>query len=249
MPPSKPARSLCARPAPRQAARRMAICWVPDANGAADEPEPGRSAPQLRSRRPAGGGRGGRPDGAVRALVRGGAGGRGLRAQRHGAGDRGRRRAAVRPAWCCSRASMPRASSSTPTWRAARRSELAGNPRASLLFWWDRLHRQVRIEGTVEPGRRGRGRRLLRQPAARQPDRRHRLAAEPGDRRPRRAGGAGRGAGRPPPRGRAAAAPLGRLPRCGRPLLEFWQGRPSRLHDRLRYTRAREGWRIERLAP
>ncbi len=28
--------------------------------------------------------------------------------------------------------------------------ELAGNPRASLLFWWDRLHRQVRIEGTVE---------------------------------------------------------------------------------------------------
>ena len=29
--------------------------------------------------------------------------------------------------------------------------ELAGNARASLLFWWDRLHRQVRIEGRVEP--------------------------------------------------------------------------------------------------
>ena len=28
--------------------------------------------------------------------------------------------------------------------------ELAGNPQASLLFWWDRLHRQVRIEGTVQ---------------------------------------------------------------------------------------------------
>jgi pyridoxamine 5'-phosphate oxidase len=36
-----------------------------------------------------------------------------------------------------------------------------------------------------------------------------------------------------------------------RPLsIEFWQGRVSRLHDRLRYTRQEgEGWRIERLAP
>ncbi len=28
--------------------------------------------------------------------------------------------------------------------------DLAANPRAALLFWWDRLHRQVRIEGPVE---------------------------------------------------------------------------------------------------
>jgi len=31
--------------------------------------------------------------------------------------------------------------------------------------------------------------------------------------------------------------------------IEFWQGRPDRLHDRLRYIREAEGWRIERLAP
>lgn len=31
--------------------------------------------------------------------------------------------------------------------------------------------------------------------------------------------------------------------------LEFWQGRPNRLHDRLRYTRVEDGWRVERLAP
>jgi pyridoxamine 5'-phosphate oxidase len=31
--------------------------------------------------------------------------------------------------------------------------------------------------------------------------------------------------------------------------IEFWQGRASRLHDRFRYTRDADGWRIERLAP
>lgn len=32
-------------------------------------------------------------------------------------------------------------------------------------------------------------------------------------------------------------------------VIEFWQSRPSRLHDRLRYTRRERDWMIERLAP
>ena len=32
-------------------------------------------------------------------------------------------------------------------------------------------------------------------------------------------------------------------------LVEFWQGRADRLHDRLRYRRAGDGWVIERLSP
>ena len=31
--------------------------------------------------------------------------------------------------------------------------------------------------------------------------------------------------------------------------IEFWQGRPSRMHDRILYTKQEEAWKIERLAP
>jgi len=124
--------------------------------------------------------------------------------------------------------------------------ELEANPRAALVFYWRPLGRQVRIEGTVR-----------------------RLSAEESD-----AYWATR-----PPRSRAAAAasrqsepiasrpeleaeferllPGDEVPRPERwggyvlepEAIELWQHRDDRLHDRIRFTRAREGWREERLSP
>lgn len=126
--------------------------------------------------------------------------------------------------------------------------ELTANPRASLLFWWDRLHRQIRIEGAVQQvdsaeadayfASRPHGSRIgaIASPQSRVIDGRAGLKARfeelterhPEDvPRPRHWGGY----------------------RLRPTLLEFWQGRPSRLHDRLRYTPAGGAWRIERLAP
>ena len=127
-------------------------------------------------------------------------------------------------------------------------AELAGNPHAALLFWWDRLHRQVRIEGTVSQvaddeadayfASRPRGSRIgaLASPQSRVIDGRDVLEAKVGELLARHP------ADVPRPRHWS-----GYRVRPG--LFEFWQGRPSRLHDRLRYIRSSDGWRIERLAP
>jgi pyridoxamine 5'-phosphate oxidase len=128
--------------------------------------------------------------------------------------------------------------------------ELAANPRAALLFHWEPLGRQVRIEGPVErtsrqeseayAHSRSRGSQLsaLASPQSRPIPSREWLEER-----------AGELAGRYPP----GQEPLGenwggyRLkPRR----FEFWQHRTSRMHDRLLYTPDADGtWRIERLAP
>jgi len=128
-------------------------------------------------------------------------------------------------------------------------AELAENPRAALLFHWDPLGRQVRIEGPVA--------RVAREESAAYARSRARgsqlsALASPQSR---------------PVRDRAELErsvaelerryPAGELPvpenwggfRLTPETFEFWQQRRDRLHDRLLYRRGAGGWLIERLAP
>jgi pyridoxamine 5'-phosphate oxidase len=128
--------------------------------------------------------------------------------------------------------------------------ELAANPRAALCFFWQPLERQVRIEGVVE-----------------RVDRAESEAYFHG--RPRQAQiGAWVSQQSRPITSRAELERLeaelqkrfgdGPVPlpeywggfRVVPHAIEFWQGRPSRLHDRLLYTRSQSGaWTIQRLSP
>lgn len=134
-------------------------------------------------------------------------------------------------------------------YESAKSEHLAAEPRAALLFTWLQLHRQVRILGEVERvasdecdayfASRPRGSQIGAWASPQSqviPDRQwletrvEQMGATFGD---------------------------GEVPRPAfwggwrlRPhSFEFWQGRPSRLHDRLRYVRVDGHWRVERLAP
>ena len=134
-------------------------------------------------------------------------------------------------------------------YRSRKGRELARNPRATLLFYWGEIERQVRIDGRVE--------KLM----ARESD--EYFATRPRGSQlsawasPQSALVAGRG---PLERRFAAFArkypdAVPRPPHWGGcrlvpEVFEFWQGREDRLHDRILYRRVRGGrWRIERLAP
>ena len=134
-------------------------------------------------------------------------------------------------------------------YRSRKGRELALNPQGALLFHWIELERQVRIEGEVEMvareesdeyyASRPLGSRLgawaspQSEVIARSEELQSRLSevsAKFGDDPPR-----------PEHWGGYRLAP---------DIVEFWQGRPNRLHDRVRYIReSATVWKIERLAP
>ena len=127
--------------------------------------------------------------------------------------------------------------------------ELEENPRAALLFYWGELERQVRVEGAVSRvseeeadayyASRPRGSRLgaWASEQSRVVGGREVLEGRIGD---LEAEYEGREVPRPPFWGGY---------RVGPEVVEFWQGRENRLHDRLVYRRQGAGWEIRRLQP
>lgn len=127
--------------------------------------------------------------------------------------------------------------------------ELTENPWAALVFWWAALERQVRVEGRVEKvsaeesdayfQTRPRESQLGAWASPQSqviPDRatlEHRVAEL-------MARFNGQEVPRPPYWGGFRLIPE---------VIEFWQGRPGRLHDRIRYRRTPQGWVKDRLAP
>ena len=130
--------------------------------------------------------------------------------------------------------------------------ELAANPRCALLFPWHPIERQVRVEGVASPLPRDEVEAYFRSRPR---------GAQLGAWASRQSSVVG---------SRAAlaasyAAAEERFPdevdlpghwggyRVEPAVVEFWQGRPSRMHDRLLFRRgadpARDGWHVERLAP
>jgi pyridoxamine 5'-phosphate oxidase len=128
-------------------------------------------------------------------------------------------------------------------------AELDANPRAALLFHWEALGRQVRIEGRVERvagqesdayfATRPRGAQLAA--AASQQSSVLRDRAEIDDRVAELAREhEGSDVRRPDHWGGYRLVP---------DAYEFWQHRDDRMHDRLRYRRSDGGWVVERLSP
>ena len=134
---------------------------------------------------------------------------------------------------------------------------MQSNPRASLAFWWHELERQVRVEGKVVRlsneesqayfGLRARGSRVgawaSEQSKVLPEERGGREVLENRVRDTERRFEGVEDIPVPDFWGGLRVVP---------DMVEFWQGRESRLHDRFKYVRdggEQEGWKIERLSP
>ena len=132
---------------------------------------------------------------------------------------------------------------------SAKGQELAANPRATLVFFWAGLERQVRVSGTVtRVDAAASDAYFLSRPRDSQVGA---WASPQSEVIPDRATLETRMAAATE---RFTAEAITRPPHWGGYLvtpawIEFWQGRPNRLHDRLRYHRAGDAWTIARLAP
>ncbi len=132
----------------------------------------------------------------------------------------------------------------------AKARQLAGNPRAALTFWWGALERQVNVTGTVGKTSREESTAYFQsRPASSQlgawASAQSEVVADRAQLEAQYAAALEKYGETdiplPPHWGGFRLAPQ---------TIEFWQGRRSRLHDRLRYTRQPDdAWKIERLSP
>lgn len=127
--------------------------------------------------------------------------------------------------------------------------DLAANDYAALVMWWDKLERQVRIEGRVEKLDASHGEAYFRQrPRGGQLGAAASHQSQPIDDRATleaqmqacEASFANRDVERPEEWGGY---------RLKADTIEFWQGRRNRLHDRIEYSRRTNGWIAQRLQP